>query len=97
MWQILGAERRFVRRAAVAVVVLGLTVAISTGLNYGFDSTAVIYLALMVAVGGLAIAIAGRSERRSVGPARCPECDGLVSPNAPYCKHCNATLEVSKS
>lgn len=81
----------------MAVVVLGLAVAIATGANYGFDPTAVVYLALMVAVGGLAIAIAGRSERRTIGPARCPECDGLVSPNASYCKHCNATLEPSRS
>lgn len=81
----------------MAVVVLGLTLAVVTGLNYGFDSTAVVYLALMVGVGGLAIAIAGRSEKRAAGPARCPECNGLVSPNAPYCKHCNATLEVSKT
>ena len=78
------------KRTAIAIVVLGLAVAIATGIAFGFDARAVVYLALMVAVGLLAIGVAARAEKRSVGPARCVRCDGLISPNAPFCKHCGA-------
>ena len=83
-------------RAVVAIVVVGLAMAVATGFNLGFDSTAVVYLGLMVAVGALAIGVATRAKRGTTGPARCPDCGGLVSPNAPFCKHCNATLEAPK-
>lgn len=49
-------------------------------------------LFLIVATGALAIAIARRSDRGLASPARCAECGGLISPNAPYCKHCGAII-----
>jgi hypothetical protein len=70
-------------------VAFGIGAMVLLGLSAGFDIGAVVILALITACGALAIAVARRSEKRSVGPRSCPECGGLVSPNAPYCKHCN--------
>ena len=78
------------KRAAIAIVVLGLAVALATGFTFGFDSRALVYLGLMAGVGVLAIGVASRTDRRTVGPAYCVQCDGVISPNAPYCKHCGA-------
>ena len=78
------------KRTATAIVALGLAIAVATGVTFGFDARALIYLGLMVAVGILAIGVASRTDRRTVGPAHCAQCDGVISPNAPYCKHCGA-------
>ena len=78
------------KRTAAAIVVLGLAVAIATGIAFGFDARSLIYLGLMMAVGVLAIGVAARTDKRTVGPATCVQCEGLISPNAPYCKHCGA-------
>ena len=78
---------------AVTVLVLVATAfAISVGLVAGLDAYAAVILGLIVAFGALALAIARRSRSGAIGPARCPSCDGVVSSNAPYCKHCGARL-----
>ncbi len=79
-------------RAVTAIVVAGLAMALLLGYRIGFDATALVILAILVAVGGLAVAVARRSELRASGPAVCPACRGLISPNAPYCKHCGETV-----
>jgi len=69
---------------------MGLAVAIVTGVTFGFDARALVYLVLMTAIGLLAIGVAGRSDKRAVGPVHCVQCDGVISLHAPYCKHCGA-------
>lgn len=76
--------------AVTALVVLGIAVVVALGLTAGFDSTAVIILAFVIVFGLLAVAAARRARSGAVAPGRCRECRGLVSPNAPYCKHCGA-------
>lgn len=78
------------RAATIAIVVAGLTLALALGLSGGFDNRSLVILALTAAVGAVAIAAAGRSSAGRVAPARCAECDGIISPHAPYCKHCGA-------
>jgi hypothetical protein len=74
------------------LVVLGIVGAILLGLGLGFDSTSLIILGFIVMFGALAIAIADKARSGAVQPAQCPSCGGLVSPNAPHCKHCGATF-----
>ena len=65
-----------------------LLVAIARGLRVGFDAAAIAILATLIATGALAVVVARKSESDVVGPAACSACGGLMSPNAPYCKHC---------
>ncbi|CAN5612061.1 hypothetical protein BH20ACT23_BH20ACT23_20180 [soil metagenome] len=79
--------------AAVTIVVLvAIAFVVSVGLAAGLDVYAAVILGLILGFGTLALAIARRSRSGAVGPRRCRECDGVVSPNAPYCKHCGARL-----
>lgn len=80
------------RVVTAAVVVLGLGLAVLLGVASGFDATSLTILLLLAVVGALAIAVAGRSVRAAVAPATCAECDGVISPNAPYCKHCGTRV-----
>ena len=47
-----------------------------------------VILGFIVLFGALAIAVADKARSGAVQPASCPECGGLISPNAPHCKHC---------
>lgn len=76
--------------ATTGIVVVGLALALALGLAGGFDTRSVVLLALTAAVGAVAIAAARRSTHGRVEPARCDECEGVMSPHAPYCKHCGA-------
>ena len=82
------------RGTAVLVAVTGLVVAgVALALTYargGFDTRAWVLFALLLFQGGLAIAAMWTSRRGKVGPRQCEACGGLVSRNAPYCKHCGA-------
>ncbi|MFN2389628.1 MAG: hypothetical protein ABR575_08515 [Actinomycetota bacterium] len=75
-----------------AVVAAGVALAVISGSARGFDALAVVILGVVALVGALCIAVSRRAERGSVAPARCPRCRGIVSPHAPYCKHCGASL-----
>jgi hypothetical protein len=79
-----------VRGATIAIVALGLLMAITLGFAQGFDATSVTILAATAAVGALAIAAVNRSTRGVTRPATCEECGGVISPHAPFCKHCGA-------
>lgn len=70
------------------IVGVGLALALALGLRQGFDATSAAIFAFSVVVGAVAIAAVRRSERGAVRPARCSSCDGVISPHAPYCKHC---------
>jgi hypothetical protein len=78
----------------IAVIVAGIALAVALGFSRGFDAYAIVILVLIVAVGVLAIATLNRWSAGSVTPGRCEECGGLISPNAPYCKHCGAATEA---
>jgi hypothetical protein len=79
----------------IAVIVAGIALAFALGLSRGFDAYAVVIFVFIVAVGALAIATLNRWSGGSVQPGKCDECGGLISPNAPYCKHCNAPVETA--
>lgn len=75
-------------KAVTGFVIIVLLIALLFGLNYGFDATALILFVALVAVGALAIAVARAKDEGMAAPAQCAACGGLMSPNAPYCKHC---------
>lgn len=77
-------------RIVTLVVVIGLVEAVVLGYNFGFDVAAISILGSLLAVGALSIVVARKSEKGAVGvgPITCESCGGLISPNAPYCKHC---------
>jgi hypothetical protein len=83
-----------VKPVFIAVIVTGTALAVALGVSRGFDAYAVVILVLIVAVGALAIATLNRWSGGSVQPGTCEECGGLISPNAPYCKHCGAVTEA---
>ena len=68
----------------------GVALAFVLGLDRGFDATSISILVVIALVGALAIAAANRSAAGEMGPATCEECGGVISPNAPFCKHCGA-------
>ena len=80
------------RSAAVAIVLLGIALVTGMAIAAGLDPPGMVILAFIFALGALAIAVARKSATGAVHPAECPSCGGLVSPNAPYCKHCGAEL-----
>ena len=80
---------------SVAVRILvgfGVLGAVLLGLGLGFDSISLVILGFIVIFGALAIAIADKAQTGAVEPATCPSCGGLISPNAPHCKHCGETF-----
>lgn len=74
------------------IVAAGVGLAVAAGVSRGFDAVSLTLLAGIVALGGLAIAVARRAGTGVVGPGRCAHCGGLISPNAPVCKHCDTPV-----
>jgi hypothetical protein len=77
---------------AIAIIVAGVAVAFVLGLVSGFDSVGIVIFSMIVLVGALGVAAVARFRSGEVTPARCKECGGVISPNAPYCKHCGAAV-----
>lgn len=75
---------------AIAIVVLGLTITSGVAVAAGLDMTGAVILLLIFAMGALAVGIARKRDSGVVKPAECSSCGGVISPNAPYCKHCGA-------
>ena len=75
----------------VGVVAAGVALAVALGVAAGFDLLALVLLALIAVFGVLGVVVARRAQTGMVVPGRCSECGGLVSPSAPYCKHCGAS------
>ena len=77
-------------RVVAILVAVGVIEAVVLGYAFGFDVAAISILSSILAVGILAIVVARKSESRAIGigPITCDSCGGLISPNAPYCKHC---------
>jgi hypothetical protein len=76
--------------AVTVFIVIAIIVAAIFGVAAGLDPLALILLAVICVFGALSIAIARRMRTGAIGPVICSECGGAISPNAPYCKHCNA-------
>lgn len=76
------------KRVTVGIVFAGILLALVLGIAKGFDATSLTILVLIVVVGAASVAVADRSERGTVAPAQCDACGGVLSPNAPFCKHC---------
>ena len=72
----------------IAIVVAGVAAAVLLGIAVGVDAGGVVIFGILFGLGILAIAVARKATTGEVEPARCSECEGLVSPSAPYCKHC---------
>ena len=83
---------RVVTRLVAIFVGVGIVAAAVFGYAVGVDVTAISIFVTLVAVGALAIAVARKSDTGKTVPARCDTCGGLISPNAPYCKHCGAIV-----
>jgi F0F1-type ATP synthase assembly protein I len=79
-------------KGVAGFIAVGIIAAVLLGIAAGFDPWAVILLGLISATGAVAIATTRKAERGETGPRSCPHCAGLISPNAPYCKHCNEVL-----
>ncbi len=74
------------------LVVGGIVAAILLGIGMAFDVTALIILGGIVIVGVVGLGVVAKMRSGAVAPLECPECGGLLSPNAPYCKHCGVSL-----
>ena len=72
----------------IAIVAVGVALVAAIGATGGFDATSIVYLLLIIALGSFAIAVARKAGRDAAGPRACHKCGGLISPNAPTCKHC---------
>lgn len=79
---------------AVAVVAAAIVLVVALAFAAGADAALIFYVAPIVLLGVVAIGVAIKTRAGSVGPEECPRCGGLTSPNAPYCKHCGARLDV---
>lgn len=79
------------KAAAAAIFVSGVAfVAVLTAAGAQYGLVELVIVTFVLALAGLGLSMLVRS--RQVEPATCPNCGGVVSPNAPYCKHCKAPL-----
>ena len=78
---------------AIAIAAIGMGMVVSIMLAAGSGATTVFYVAPVVLLGVLVIAAAIKTRAGRVRPYECPNCEGLISPNAPYCKHCGTPVE----
>lgn len=87
------AERpRRLSAAAIALVVAGIALVVSVAIAAGPDLASIFYVAPVVLLGIVVIAVATKTRAGGVHPRECPNCGGLLSPHAPYCKHCGTPL-----
>ena len=86
-------EPRRLSAAAIALVLIGIALVVSIAFAAGEDFAVIFYVAPVVFLGLVVVAAAVKMRSGSVRPAECENCGGLISPNAPYCKHCGAPVE----
>lgn len=77
---------------AIALLITGAGVVLAIGIafNSGGGPVTFVLLGLVLAAAALVVAVVRRQKAGGIGPAVCAECGGVISPNAPYCKHCGA-------
>jgi hypothetical protein len=76
-----------VTAAAIAILVAGVAFVIATavsGGSFSFGELLLVSIVMAFALLGLAVV----RQARHAQPATCGECGGVISPNAPVCKHC---------
>ncbi len=71
-----------------ALVAAVMSLMIASAIVKGFDGVGIALVTSIVVFGGLTILLLGRAG--DVRPGACEECGGLISRDAPYCKHCGA-------
>ena len=83
------------RLSALALLIIGAGIALTIALAFaaGMELAVVFYVAPIVLLGAVAVGVAVKTRGGMVRPAECSECGGLISPNAPYCKHCGAVRD----
>lgn len=79
--------------AAITLVILGIALVVGIAFAAGGDIAVVFYVAPVVLLGVVVIAAAVKMRSGAVQPDECADCGGLISPNAPYCKHCGAPVD----
>lgn len=77
--------------AVAIVVMIGLALVLVVALQSGIDAVGVVLIAVIACLGRLGVAVARRAG--AAEPARCRACGGLISPRAPYCKHCGTRAD----
>ncbi len=75
------------------VVLAGMALTAALAVRAGVDTRGAVTLAFILSFGVLAIAAIRKVSTGTVEPFGCPDCKGLNSPNAPYCKHCGVHFE----
>lgn len=78
--------------AVRVIVLLGFAAVAALAVANGLDAGGVVIAGVVVGVGFVALAAGRRIRSGAVEPGRCDSCGGLVSPHAPYCKHCGEAL-----
>ena len=76
--------------AARAVVLLGVVAVVALALGNGLDAKGGALIAGICGLGLLVLGAGRKMREGTVQPRACDACGGLISPNAPYCKHCGA-------
>lgn len=76
-----------------AIVIAGVVGVVLAGVTGGFDVVAIVLFGVLLGLGIVALAITRKAGTGAVAPVECRECGGLISPHAPYCKHCGARAE----
>jgi hypothetical protein len=79
-----------VTSGVAGLVLLGFAAVVLLALGVGLDTGSFVIAGFIFAFGALAIAVTRKARAGGIAPGRCAACEGLISPNAPYCKHCGA-------
>ena len=77
---------------AVAIIVSGVLVAGALGFAAGFDPVGIVIFSFILLFAALGLAAVAKFRSRSVSPVPCRGCGKAISPNAPFCKHCGASV-----
>jgi hypothetical protein len=77
--------------AAIAIVAVGIAFVVAVAFLSG-DAATAFYIAPIILLGVVVVGVAVKTRAGKIHPRECPNCDGLISPNAPYCKHCGSPL-----
>lgn len=72
---------------AIAIIVAGVAFVVATAVSgRGFSFGELLLVSVVMGFALLALGVV--RQARHAQPATCSECGGVISPNAPVCKHC---------
>lgn len=81
------------KAVVIGFVALGVVWVFATAAAGEVDGIGWVFLILIVVFALISIKVIRDSGGGSaVQPRRCSNCGGLISPSAPYCKHCKAPV-----